>query len=159
MSSERNRGGALKFCRQGQHAVIPLFVKGGIVRGDDIDFFDTSNLFYPNSQLNFNAPGRGRLECKFQFSKGRQPTAGRLRAVFRTGTPEVVAEARKRFGVPVAHHRHYGRRRNRPEVDCLPVVCLPTVKFAIALRCPLASASRRVTMGCSLGSRCSFGAF
>ena len=45
--------GALKFCRQGQHAVIPLFVKGGIVRGDDIDFLDTSNLFYPNSQLNF----------------------------------------------------------------------------------------------------------
>jgi len=48
--------GALKFCRQGQHAVIPLFVKRGIVRGDDIDFLDASNLFYPNSQLNFNAP-------------------------------------------------------------------------------------------------------
>jgi len=66
------------------------------------------------------------VDCKFQFSEGRQPTSGRLRAVVRTRTM-------LRFPVPVGY-----RRRNRPEVGCLPivclsVVCLSVVKLAIAL--------------------------
>jgi hypothetical protein len=50
-----NRG-ASKFCGQSHHAIIPLFVKWGIVKGSGFDFLDANDLFYPNSQLNFDAP-------------------------------------------------------------------------------------------------------
>ena len=41
--------GCIKFCGQSYYAIIPLFVRGGIVRGGDIDFLNANNLFYPNS--------------------------------------------------------------------------------------------------------------
>ena len=48
--------GASKFCGQGQHAIISLFVKRGVIKDDDTDFHDVNDLSYLNSQLNFDAP-------------------------------------------------------------------------------------------------------
>ena len=51
---------------------------------------------------------------KLSLCKGRLPTAGRQRAVLRTGSRTRHAS---RFPVPVGY-----RRRNRPAVSCLPVI-------------------------------------